>query len=61
MYVTTMAREKIKRVTYSVVMNPKVKAALEKMAEKENRSLSNLIENIAMQFLEKKRVAWDEA
>jgi len=43
-------------VPFSMRLDPKVKAALKQAADRENRSLTNLIEKILLDW-----IAWDKA
>jgi hypothetical protein len=48
----------MKKATYSVVLTPGVKEALEIAAQKDRRSLSSLLEKIAIDYLEKEGIPW---
>lgn len=47
-------------MTLSFKVDPRMKKALEDLAEKENRSLSNYVITLLMQHLEQKEVTWRE-
>ena len=45
-FASDMSPKKMNKVQVSIRLNPKVKAAAEKMAKEQNRSLNNLIETM---------------
>lgn len=47
-------------MTLSFKVDPRMKKALEDLADKENRSLSNYVITILMQHLEQKEISWRE-
>ncbi len=49
----------MKKATYSVVFTPAVKEALEIAAQRDRRSLSSLLEKIAIDYLEKEGIPWE--
>ena len=49
----------MKKLTYSVVLTPGVKNALEVAAQKDRRSMSSLLEKIIIDYLEKEGIPWE--
>lgn len=50
----------MKKVTYSVVLTPSIRAALEIAAQKDRRSMSSLLEKIIIDYLEKEGISWHD-
>lgn len=48
----------MKKVTYSVVLIPGVRNALEIAAQKDRRSMSSLLEKIIINYLDKEGIPW---
>jgi hypothetical protein len=48
----------MKKATYSVVLTPTVKEALEVASQKERRSMSSLLEKIIIDYLDKEGISW---
>lgn len=46
------------KATYSVVLTPGVKEALEVAAQKDRRSMSSLLEKIIIDYLDKEGIPW---
>ena len=46
------------KTTLSFKIDPKIKAAILKLAEKENRSLSNYVVTVLIRHLDEKRIDW---
>ena len=51
----------MKKATYSVVLTPGVKEALEIAAQKDRRSMSSLLEKIIIDYLDKEGISWTDA
>ncbi len=51
--------EIVKKVTYSVVLTPGVREALEVAARKDRRSMSSLLEKIIIDYLDKQGIPWE--
>ena len=49
----------MKKVTYSVVLTPGVRGALEIAAQKDRRSMSSLLEKIIIAYLDKEGIPWE--
>ena len=50
----------MKKVTYSVVLTPGIRAALEVAAQKDRRSMSSLLEKIIIDHLNKEGIPWSD-
>ena len=48
----------MKKVTYSVVLTPGIRKALEAAAKKDRRSMSSLLEKIIVDYLDKEKIPW---
>jgi predicted transcriptional regulator len=48
------------KISLSFKVNPRLKRALEKLAQKENRSLSNYVVTLLMRHLEEQDINWRE-
>lgn len=48
----------MKKVTYSVVLTPVIRDALEIAAQKDRRSMSSLLEKIIIDYLDKEGIPW---
>jgi hypothetical protein len=48
----------MKKVTYSVVLTPGIRAAIEVAAQKDRRSMSSLLEKIIIDYLDKEGIPW---
>jgi len=48
----------MKKATYSIVLTPEIKEALEKAAQKDRRSMSSFLEKLIIEYLEKEGIAW---
>lgn len=51
----------MKKATYSVVLTPGIKNALEIAARKDRRSMSSLIEKIIVDYLDKEGIPWQDS
>jgi hypothetical protein len=51
--------EDMKKVTYSVVLTPSIREALEVAAQKDRRSMSSLLEKIIIDYLDKQGIPWE--
>lgn len=49
----------MKKATYSVVLTPGVREALEVAAQKDRRSMSSLLEKIIIDYLDKEGIPWE--
>ncbi len=49
----------MKKATYSIVLTPEIKDALEKAAQKDRRSMSSFLEKLIIEYLEKEGIAWE--
>lgn len=49
----------MKKATYSIVLTPEIKEALEKAAQKDRRSMSSFLEKLIIEYLEKEGIAWE--
>lgn len=52
--------ETMEKVSLSFKVDPRLKAALERLAAKENRSLANYTVTVLMSHLEAEGIAWQE-
>lgn len=48
----------MKKSTYSIVLTPGIKEALEKAAQKDRRSMSSFLEKLVIDYLEKEGISW---
>ena len=51
----------MKKATYSIVLTPEIKDALEKAAQKDRRSMSSFLEKLIIEYLEKEGIAWENS
>ncbi|GAN34870.1 MAG: hypothetical protein DYG83_09210 [Candidatus Brocadia sp. AMX2] len=49
----------MKKATYSIVLTPGIKEALEKAAQKDRRSMSSFLEKLIIEYLEKEGIPWE--
>lgn len=49
----------MKKATYSIVLTPGIKEALEKAAQKDRRSMSSFLEKLVIEYLEKEGISWE--
>ena len=50
----------MKKATYSVVLTPSIREALEIAAKKDRRSMSSLLEKIIVDYLDREGIAWEK-
>ncbi len=50
----------MKKVTYSVVLTPGIRQALEVAAQKDRRSMSSLLEKIIIDYLDEQGIPWQD-
>jgi len=51
----------MKKATYSMVLTPSIKEALEVAARKDRRSMSSLLEKIIIDYLDREGIAWEKS